>query len=221
MMVIPGSGSFFNTSSQDVDLDPSFRLWSFLVKDGRAVVLPILIGTYERKMGYQFGNALGNESRQYVDYTTRLVKDFRRRTIDYLETRPDIDSSRIGYYSYSWGGWLASIIPAVEERLRLCIICTGGFLPRKVRPEVSEVKYAPRVRIPTLMLLGKYDLKLSPRNKRPADVRSVGERAMRTKISLFSRQTTISPSRILREKSCPGWTAISAPRSGDRRLGTA
>ncbi len=157
IMVFPGTGAMAKSTSQDIDLDTSFRQYSYLIKDGRALVYPILIGTYDRKMGYTAANTDGDETYRYVEYLTKLVKDFRR-TIDYLETRPDIDASRIVYYGYSWGGPIANIISAVEERLRVCIVCVGGFPPRKVRPEASEVRYAPRVKIPFLMILGRYDL---------------------------------------------------------------
>lgn len=40
------------------------------------------------------------------------------RTVDYLESRDDIQSDRLAYFGVSWGGRLGAIIPAVEPRLR-------------------------------------------------------------------------------------------------------
>jgi dienelactone hydrolase len=99
-------------------------------------------------------------SHQYVDVLVQEVKDFRR-CIDYLETRPDIDGTKLAYYGMSWGAVLGAIIPAVEERLKASILLAGGFMGNP-RPEADPVNYATRVKVPTLMLNGKYDTILVP-----------------------------------------------------------
>jgi fermentation-respiration switch protein FrsA (DUF1100 family) len=54
---------------------------------------------------------------------------------------------------------LASVIPAVELRIRVCIVQLGGLqLSVKRLPEVDPLNYVSRVKIPVLMLNGKYDL---------------------------------------------------------------
>jgi dienelactone hydrolase len=83
------------------------------------------------------------------------VKDFRR-SLDYLETRPDIDSKKLAYLGFSLGGTLGAIIPAVEERLKVSVLIAAGF-QGAARPEADAVNYVTRVRIPTLVLNGKYD----------------------------------------------------------------
>jgi dienelactone hydrolase len=85
-----------------------------------------------------------------------VVKDFRR-SIDYLETRPDIDCKKLAYLGFSWGGIYGAIIPAIEERLKASVLNVGGTwgVPR---PEVNEINYVTRVKIPTLMLNGRYDM---------------------------------------------------------------
>jgi pimeloyl-ACP methyl ester carboxylesterase len=52
------------------------------------------------------------------------------------------------------------MIPAVEDRLKASILAVGG-LSGVGRPEVKDINYVGRVRVPTLMLNGRYDL-LSP-----------------------------------------------------------
>ena len=91
-----------------------------------------------------------------AEYRVHLVKDYMR-CIDYLETRPDIDSQKLAYYGMSWGGeWPGVVIPAVENRLKANILLPGGL--RDIgRPEVHPINYVTRVKIPTLMLNGKYD----------------------------------------------------------------
>jgi cephalosporin-C deacetylase-like acetyl esterase len=91
-------------------------------------------------------------------YTERLihrVKDFKR-SIDFLETREDIDNQKLAYYGLSLGGFLGAIIPAVEERLQTTIILGGG-LGEFGRPEAHQINYVTRVKTPTLMLNGKHD----------------------------------------------------------------
>jgi len=73
-----------------------------------------------------------------------------------LETRQEIDSDKLAYYGMSWGGRKAAIIPAVENRLKTSIVLAGGLVG-KGRLEVNQMSYVSRVKIPTLMLNGKYD----------------------------------------------------------------
>ena len=98
---------------------------------------------------------LGQNSYAYTEFTIQLVKDFKR-SIDYLETREDIDADRIAYYGMSWGGILGAIIPAVEDRLKASVLLPA-ILHARSRPEVSQINYLSRVTLPTLMLGGEYD----------------------------------------------------------------
>ena len=77
--------------------------------------------------------------------------------IDYLETRPDIDRSRLAYEGYSWGAAMASVMLAVEDRIRACILIAPGFFLQKCLPEVDALNFAPHVKVPVLMLNGRYD----------------------------------------------------------------
>ena len=49
-------------------------------------------------------------------------------------------------------------MPALEnERLKASVLLVGGFFPERTLPEVDQINFAPRVKIPVLMLNGKYD----------------------------------------------------------------
>jgi dienelactone hydrolase len=128
----------------------------YLLKNGIAVVMPIYHGTYERRGSLGPGLHLSNESHLYAEYLIKWGKDLSR-SIDYLETRPDIDTGKIAYYSHSWGGVIGGILPAVEGRLKLCVHVTGGF-GDKALPEADAINYISRIKTPVLMLNGKYDL---------------------------------------------------------------
>jgi len=154
----PGSGSIEQNSSRDIESYYEFPMFlSFVVKNGRAALYPVYKGTFER--GSDALAALLNSSdlssHQSVDLFVQEVKDLRR-CVDYLETRPDIDPQKIAYYGMSWGAELGVYIMAVEDRLKASVLL-GGEISGLGRPEINAVNYVGRVKIPTLMLNGKYD----------------------------------------------------------------
>lgn len=156
VVYFPGSASVVQTSSEHIEQYYEFPLFlSFLVKNGRAVVYPVFKGTFERHEPRYRPLHMGNESIAYTEYVVQLVKDFKR-SVDYLESRDDIDPSRIAYYGMSWGGVFGGIVPAVEDRVRTTIL-TGAILHGRGRPEVNQVSYLPRITMPVLMLGGEYD----------------------------------------------------------------
>ena len=121
----------------------------FLLKSGRAVMFPVYYRTFERKDG-----PLPTGGHQLTDWWIKDCKDFSR-SIDYLETRSDIDTSKLGFYGTSWGGSMGWI-PSIEDRLKVNILIVGGF-NGLLLPEVHAINYVSRVKIPTLMLNGRYD----------------------------------------------------------------
>jgi eukaryotic-like serine/threonine-protein kinase len=84
------------------------------------------------------------------------VKDIRR-TIDYLSSRSDMDSTRIAYFGTSWGSNQAPLSLAVEPRFRTAVLYVAGLTMERGRPEVDPLNFLPRVTLPVLMLNGKYD----------------------------------------------------------------
>jgi dienelactone hydrolase len=161
VVYFPGGQAVLRTSSTEIENDLEFRVFiSFLVKNGRAVVYPVYKGTMERASEELMPIVMGfnNASYQFTEYMTHVIKDCRR-CIDYLETRQDIESDNLAYLGMSWGAWMGAYIPAVEERLKASVLVAGGIdvVNARPRPEASETNYIPRVKIPTLMLNGRYD----------------------------------------------------------------
>ncbi|MBI4474318.1 MAG: protein kinase [Acidobacteria bacterium] len=126
----------------------------FIVRSGRVLVSVAYKGTFERNDGIE--STWPNMSHGYSDYVIKWVKDFKR-TVDYLETRNDVDLKRLAYLGTSWGGRMGAIIPAVDERPRVSVIMLGGLAAGRARPEVDQINFITRVKIPVLMLNGKYD----------------------------------------------------------------
>jgi len=159
VIYFPGSSVVYQKSSEDIEGYKGFiRYFPYILKDGRAALFPVYKGTFERRDDALAAIHIGADSHLYTEYLIQLVKDFKR-CVDYLETRPDIDSKKIAYYGWSWGGLLGSIIPAVEDRLAVSVLGVGGMWGRG-RPEANEINYVTRVKIPTLMLNGRYDMAL-------------------------------------------------------------
>jgi dienelactone hydrolase len=158
VVYFPGSEAIGGKPSSQGLPEFSFCL-DFFVKNGRAVVYPIYKGTYERTGDLNKDKSWPTEEYRhaYTEWLVKWVKDFRR-CLDYLETRPDFDHQRIAFLGFSWGGQLGMIIPAVEPRPKANILFLGGFNPRAALPEAHGVNYISRIRIPTLMLNGKYDV---------------------------------------------------------------
>lgn len=55
----------------------------------------------------------------------RAVVDLRRG-VDYLESRSDIDGSRIGYAGGSMGGIIGALFASIDERIKATVIVVGG-----------------------------------------------------------------------------------------------
>jgi dienelactone hydrolase len=128
--------------------------FDYILKSGRAAVYPIYFRTFERNDGTTAHGA--SKSHEYTALIIKLVRDFMR-TVDYLETRDDIDTCKLGYYGHSWGGRMGAIIPAVEDRIALNILVAAGFPPIKPYPEADDINYISRIKAPTLILNGRYD----------------------------------------------------------------
>jgi len=126
----------------------------FILKSGRAVLYPVYKSTYERGDGLDSWYA--NETNGYRDHVIWWAKDFRR-AIDYLHTRPDIDTLRLAFYGRSWGGYMGGLLPALEPRLKTSVLYVAGLELQRGQPEVEPVNFLPRIRMPVLMLNGRYD----------------------------------------------------------------
>ena len=93
------------------------------------------------------------------DHVVMWFKDFGR-SIDYLESRPDVDAERLAFMGYSSGAQLGVFLLGLETRIKTGILLVGGFVPYeglKAVPEADHIHFAARIKIPILMLNGKHD----------------------------------------------------------------
>ena len=102
--------------------------FDYIVQSGRAVMYPIYEDTYERRVKYSLPGGAQN-----LELTTDWYKD-AARSLDYLATRPDIDSNKLAYLGVSMGsaeGVIASAL--MQDRLKTAILLDGGFFSRHRR----------------------------------------------------------------------------------------
>jgi len=153
VVLFPGSAMLF-VSHFDPRWIADYRDYSFIIKSGRALILPTYKSTFERQDSLR--SDVSNESISYKEHVIMWTKDFSR-TVDYLETRRDLRADRIAFLGASWGGFMGGIIPAVEKRIRAVVLNVGGMSMERTLPEVDQINYLPRVTQPVLMLNGQYD----------------------------------------------------------------
>ena len=154
IVFFPGDGALVQRSIMESHY---IRYVDFLANNSIAVLYPVYYETWER--GQIRYDSLDNpkENHTYTEHLVKWVKDFSR-SVDYLETREEIDMNKIGYMGYSWGGMLGAIIPAVEDRLKLSVLGVPGMYSyNKALPEADIINYITRVKIPVLMMNGRYD----------------------------------------------------------------
>ena len=125
-----------------------------VLKSGRAVLYPVYKGTYERGDGME--SDVSNDTSNWRDHVIMWVKD-ASRAIDYAETRPELDHDKLAYYGYSWGAEMGAIVPAVDPRIKVCVLALGGLDFHRSLPEVDTINFISRVKQPVLMLNGRYD----------------------------------------------------------------
>jgi tRNA A-37 threonylcarbamoyl transferase component Bud32/dienelactone hydrolase len=150
VVYFPGSNALHNRNSAAI----SPAIFDFILRSGRAVFHPVYKSTYERGDSLQSDYADGTNF--YRDHVIAWVQDFRR-SVDFVETRSDLDATKLAYYGVSWGGYLGGVIPALEPRLDAVVLYVAGLEFQEGQPEVEPINHLPRITIPVLMLNGEHD----------------------------------------------------------------
>jgi dienelactone hydrolase len=152
IILFPGAGAFSRTTSLTVDDLHSWYAVDFIIKSGRAVLYPVWKGTHERRDGFRIRASTAS----FREHAIQWSKEFRQ-TVDLLESRADVDSSRIGYCGSSFGSVYGPFLMALEERIRVGVLWLGGLPTQELPPEIDPLNYVPRVTVPVLMINGRYD----------------------------------------------------------------
>lgn len=152
VIFFPGSGDIY---SRKFDMEIINGRIDFILKSGRAIVWPVYKGTHERFDA--LNSDLPNETVFFKEHMIMWRQDIGR-TLDYLETRSDIQNDKIGFFGWSWGGYIGGIMPAVEKRIQCVVLNVGGMVMTHALPEADQINFLPRITQPVLMLNGKHDM---------------------------------------------------------------
>lgn len=150
VVFFPSARVNFLSSSAELG-DMSFV--DYVIKSGRAVIYPVYQKLYERRAKAVTlpGPTLQRE----------VLVDWRKdvgRSIDYLETRDDIDKDRIAHLGVSQGSAYGVVVAALEDRLKAVVLLDGGMFQQTAGlAGLDQVDFAPRLTKPVLMVNGRYD----------------------------------------------------------------
>jgi eukaryotic-like serine/threonine-protein kinase len=155
-IVYSGVGDCCYRKRPNRDALEQLQIAGFVVNSGRALVMPIWAGGYERYSPPPTDRAAAfdRDRRQALLWQHDLSA-----TLDYLESRPDVDMKRVGFLGISRGASFAGAINlALEPRIRAAVLASGGiWIHSPVHPMIDLINYAPRITLPVLMLSGRYD----------------------------------------------------------------
>ncbi len=128
------------------------QFFDYIIQSGRAVMYPVYKGTYERQDTRMLPGTRGN-----LDLVIRQFKDLGR-SIDYLTSRPDIDTNRLAYLGVSMGAAQGVIYCTLaQDAFKTVIFLDGGYFLNRTTPGGDQADFAPRLKKPVLMVNGRYD----------------------------------------------------------------
>ncbi len=195
IIFFPGSSVFFERSFIK-DKGWSERVFDFLLKSGRAVLFPVIKGSYER--GGEFESVLPEESILYKNHVISWTQDVSR-SLDYLETRNDIVHEKFGFFSFSWGSTVAPIVCAVEKRINTAVLHAPGFMMQKTLLEVDLLNFVPHVKIPVLMLNGRNDATFPLDVSQKPMFNLLGTNAKEKKMIIYEGGHLVPRSKLIKE----------------------
>ena len=132
------------------------KFFDYVIQSGRAVMYPVYLDTYERRVNFYLPEGVVDNELNMAHY-----KD-AARSLDYLATRSDIDSSKMAYLGVSMGSAKGVIISTLlQDRLKTSIFLDGGYFLFPPTPGNDQADFAPRLKIPVLMVNGRYDYSFS------------------------------------------------------------
>jgi dienelactone hydrolase len=127
------------------------------ILSGRAAFGVVLEGFFERPRPPGFV-VPGLESVRMRELVVSRITELRRG-LDFLETRSELDRSKIAFYGTSAGVSLGQRLAAIDPRYRAAVFVAGGAEREWVSyiAEANPLNFASHVRVPKLVINGRYD----------------------------------------------------------------
>jgi len=143
-----------HSSKEDLQ---DLSVFGFIIQSGRAVIYPVYKGTYERR----FQQGAPDSATEPIAHRNWFMQSYQdlARSIDYLESRDDIDMEKLAYLGNSRGAWTGPLWVALEDRIKAAILVNGGcwIWQGGPMPSADPMRFAAHIKVPTLMLNGRYD----------------------------------------------------------------
>jgi eukaryotic-like serine/threonine-protein kinase len=156
VIYVPG---FNNVAPGRSDTPVDLALTDFVVRSGRVLVFPIFKHTYERYEPAWPPGIFSIRHQTVIEWYQDLA-----RTLDYLDTREDIDSEAISVLAFSLGATIAPNFAALDDRLGPQIWLAGGLQRWTLNhpAETFPINFLPRVNVPVLKVAGRDDVLFGP-----------------------------------------------------------
>jgi cephalosporin-C deacetylase-like acetyl esterase len=193
ILFFPGGTAQRERTSENLEL----RRLDFLLRSGHAVVYPVYRGMYERHLA-----SAPTGPNELRDLKIQWVKDVCR-TIDYIQTRSDLNREDVAFYGVSVGASFGPIVLAVESRFKTGILQGGGLdlseSNRTLPGEVQSINFLPRVKIPILMMNGRDDFVAPPEQSQLPMFRLLGTPIKDKRRAVFDSGHSLPRTELIKE----------------------
>jgi eukaryotic-like serine/threonine-protein kinase len=127
------------------------------LRGGRAIFAVAMEGYIDRPRAGQF-EVPDTRTTEYVEYIVSRVTELRR-ALDYLESRHDIDASRIAFEADSAGTDAGVILCGLDNRYRSVMFVGSGVDSQELADAApaNRINFLPHIASPKFMLQGRYD----------------------------------------------------------------
>jgi len=153
IIIYPTAGSI--GSNTDINLpNQLLNNFKYLIDEGYAIIHPIYHNTYSREKTHN--TFWPNDSEKYKNTIIKIGQDYKR-SLDYIESRNDFNIENLSYFGASWGSTTSNYLLAIDDRIKVAVLCVGGLMMQKSRKEVEAHYYVRRIKTPILHIVGKED----------------------------------------------------------------
>jgi hypothetical protein len=98
-----------------------------------------------------------------------------------------------------WGAEMGGIIPAVEPRIKVCVLALVGLNFQRPLPAVDAINFVSRVKQPVLMLTGRYDFFYPVHSAQEPFFRLLGSRNDQKKHLLYDTGHNLPRNEFIKE----------------------
>lgn len=174
--------------------------FDYIIQSGRAVMYPVYEDTYERRLKHQLPGEPDS-----IDEPVDWYKD-AARSLDYLDTRADIDKDRMAYLGVSVGSADGVIIATLlQDRLRTAVFLDGGYFLVPAPPGKDQADFASRMKKPVLMVNGRYDYTFPVQTSQEPLFRMLGTPAAEKRHVILETPHDVTEDRPVLVREVLGW----------------